>query len=146
MSPSTSGITIQFVMSQSPFRKMIIMMQKALGLWNNLNLTCRQGKDAFFLSVLRTILLPINFYEIFVIDVGTQNNSKLKELSLPLVSTSDCRKSWPRHFHEAWICTEGAYQEDACAVRNYNSVQRRCQGGERGTCPLFLAKRTGNLK
>nr|CAB3234437.1 chymotrypsin-like protease CTRL-1 [Phallusia mammillata] len=49
------------------------------------------------------------------LQVGNQNRSKLKELTLPLIGNNKCKSSWPSHFHEAWICTEGAYLEDACA-------------------------------
>jgi len=51
-----------------------------------------------------------------LLGVGDQNKSKLKELSLPLISNTKCRQSWPNHFHESWICTAAAYLEDACAV------------------------------
>ncbi|CAK8694670.1 uncharacterized protein LOC143445484 [Clavelina lepadiformis] len=47
--------------------------------------------------------------------VGGQDQSKLKELSLPLISTESCKKTWPEHFHDSWICTAAAYLEDACA-------------------------------
>uniref|UniRef100_H2YGC7 Peptidase S1 domain-containing protein n=1 Tax=Ciona savignyi TaxID=51511 RepID=H2YGC7_CIOSA len=47
--------------------------------------------------------------------VGQSARDKLKELRLPLISSTDCRASWPKHFHEAWICTVGAFNEDACA-------------------------------
>ncbi|XP_018667359.2 uncharacterized protein LOC100181921 [Ciona intestinalis] len=47
--------------------------------------------------------------------VGNGARDKLKELRLPLISSAECRSNWPNHFHEAWICTVGAYNEDACA-------------------------------
>nr|XP_039248285.1 uncharacterized protein LOC120326118 isoform X1 [Styela clava] len=46
--------------------------------------------------------------------VGDHNESKLKELPLPLISQYECKNHWKNHFHESWICTEGAYLEDAC--------------------------------
>uniref|UniRef100_H2Y270 Peptidase S1 domain-containing protein n=1 Tax=Ciona intestinalis TaxID=7719 RepID=H2Y270_CIOIN len=49
------------------------------------------------------------------IGVGNGARDKLKELRLPLISSAECRSNWPNHFHEAWICTVGAYNEDACA-------------------------------
>lgn len=49
-------------------------------------------------------------------EVGAHNQSKLKEVSLPLVSLRECKKHWKKHFHDSWICTEGAYLEDACTV------------------------------